>query len=464
MVLSSSAFFLFLGVIYLVYWLVNRFRLAGMAVILFANYYFYARWDLAYLAIIPMASSCDFGIGYLLGRWKGQFSRRLLVSVSLLVNLGLIVSVKYLPFFLGSAHPGGKGPWTWVLPLGLSFYAFQALTYTIDIYRRDAKPVTSYLAYMTSVSFFPTTLAGPITRVSSLVPQMLRQGKLHPEDGGRALFLIGMGLMKKLLIADYLAENLVNRVFDLPKLYSSGEVLMASYGYAFQLYYDFSGYTDIALGSALLLGFKLPKNFDQPYTAENISEFWRKWHITFSNWLRDYLYFSLPGARSKWMPYLNLTITMVLGGLWHGANWTFVVWGALHGVGQAIFRGFRALRGAGFEPSETILAKSLRVLFTFHFVTLTWIFFRVADVKTARDILAELGVGSFTLANVTPGFASVLGLAAAAHFLPKRWYERAMELFSDSPFIVQAGAMAALVLAIQYAGGTGAAPFIYTKF
>jgi D-alanyl-lipoteichoic acid acyltransferase DltB (MBOAT superfamily) len=459
MVLSSAAFFIFLGAIYLAYWLVSRFRLAGMAVILFANYYFYARWDLAYLAIIPLASSCDFGIGYLLGKWKSSGGRRLLVSISLLLNLGLIVSVKYLPFFLGS-----RGPWSWVMPLGLSFYAFQALTYTIDIYRRDAKPVTSYLAYMTSVSFFPTVLAGPITRVSSLVPQMLRQGRLNPEDGGRALFLIGMGLMKKLLIADYLAENLVNRVFDLPKLYSSGEVLMASYGYAFQLYYDFSGYTDIAIGSALLLGFKLPKNFDQPYTAQNISEFWRKWHITFSNWLRDYLYFSLPGARSKWMPYLNLVITMVLGGLWHGANWTFVVWGLLHGVGQAIFRGFRALRGATFEPSETLFARTFRVLLTFHFVTLTWIFFRAADVKTAGDILSELGVGSWTFANVTPNFAGVLALAAVGHFLPKRWYERTLEFFADWPFFVQAGAMAALVLAIQYAGGSGSAPFIYTKF
>ncbi len=290
----------------------------------------------------------------------------MLVTLSVLINLGLIVSAKYVSF--------------WTLPLGLSFYAFQALTYTIDIYRQDAKPASSYLAYMTSVSFFPTTLAGPITRVSVLVPQMLKGVSLDSREGGRALFLIGMGLMKKLLIADYLAENLVNRVFDLPKLYSSGEVLVASYGYAFQLYYDFSGYTDIALGSALLLGFKLPKNFDLPYTAENISEFWRKWHISFSNWLRDYLFFSLPGARSKWLPYLNLIVTMVLGGLWHGANWTFVVWGLLHGVAQTIFRGFRAVRGNA-KPSQNGFVRALRVLITFHFVVLTWIFFRAADLE-----------------------------------------------------------------------------------
>jgi alginate O-acetyltransferase complex protein AlgI len=458
MVLSSAGFFVFLAIVYLVYWLVSRFRLAGLAVILFANYFFYARWDLAYLAIIPAASSCDFLIGHLLGKWKSPPARRALVTVSILMNIGLIASVKYMPFFLGA-----NTRWTWTLPLGLSFYAFQALTYTIDIYRRDGKPATSYLAYMASVSFFPTTLAGPITRVSSLVPQMLKGTALDSKDGGRALFLIGMGLMKKLLIADYLAENLVNRVFDLPKLYSSGEVLAASYGYAFQLYYDFSGYTDIALGSALLLGFKLPKNFDLPYTAENISEFWRKWHISFSNWLRDYLFFSLPGARSKWLPYLNLIITMVLGGLWHGANWTFVIWGLLHGLAQAIFRGFRAVRGNA-KPSANALARTLRILLTFHFVVLTWIFFRAADLKTARDILSELAVGSFTFANVTPAFAAVLAIAALAHFLPKGWYERLQNLFCASPFFVQAGAMAALVLAIQYVGASGVAPFIYTRF
>jgi alginate O-acetyltransferase complex protein AlgI len=449
MVLSSPGFFVFLAVIYLVYWLVSRFRLAGLAVILFANYYFYARWDLAYLLIVPVASSCDFLIGHLLGASKSAATRRILVTLSITVNLGLIVSVRHVP--------------GWILPLGLSFYAFQALTYTIDIYRKDAKPAGSYLAYMASVSFFPTILAGPITRVSTLVPQMVKGTALDSREGGRALFLIGMGLMKKLLIADYLAENLVNRVFDLPKLYSSGEVLAASYGYAFQLYYDFSGYTDIALGSALLLGFKLPKNFDLPYTSENIGEFWRKWHISFSNWLRDYLYFSLPGARSKWMPYLNLIITMVLGGLWHGANWTFVIWGLLHGVAQAVFRGFRAVRG-NVKPSQNWFARTLRVLATFHFVVLTWIFFRAADLKTARDILAELGLGTFTFANVTPAFAMVLGIAALAHFLPKRWYERTQGLFCESPFFVQAGAMAALVLAIQYVGGSGVAPFIYTKF
>src|SRR5271170_1805211 len=312
MLLTTAAYFSFLAAVFFTYWLAARYRLGALAVVLFANYFFYARWDLAYLAIIPAASTCDFFIGQALHRSTRPALRRLLVTLSIALNVGLIASVKYLPVF------------PWVLPLALSFYGFQSLTYTIDIYRRDAEPAESYLAYLASASFFPTTVAGPITRLSTLWPQWSKRGMLSPQDGGKALFLIGLGLVKKLLIADYLAENLINRVFDLPKLYSGTEVLLGVYGYALQLYYDFSGYTDIAIGSALLLGIKLPINFNRPYAAQNIADFWRRWHITLSNWLRDYLYFSLPGKRVKWLTYFNLFLTMVIGGLWHGAGWTFV--------------------------------------------------------------------------------------------------------------------------------------------
>ncbi len=323
MLLTTAAYFSFLAAVFFAYWLAARYRLGALAVVVFANYFFYARWDLVYLAIIPAASTCDFLIGHALHRSTRPGLRRLLVTLSIALNVGLIASVKYLPVL------------PWVLPLALSFYAFQSLTYTIDIYRRDAQPAESYLAYLASASFFPTTVAGPITRLSTLWPQWSKREMLSPQDGGKALFLIGLGLVKKLLIADYLAESLVNRVFDLPKLYSGAEVLVGAYGYALQLYYDFSGYTDIALGSALLLGITLPPNFNRPYAAQNISDFWRRWHISFSNWLRDYLYFSLPGLRSRWkiFAYLNLVITMTIGGLWHGAGWTFLVWGVWHGVG-----------------------------------------------------------------------------------------------------------------------------------
>jgi len=248
----------------------------------------------------PRCFPCDFLIGRLLAQTESAIVRRLLVAASVAINIGLIIACRYVPFFTGRG---------WVLPLSLSFYAFQALTYTIDIYRGHAKPSANYFAYFASVSFFPTLLAGSITRVADLLPQWAKRKEiLSPEEGSRALFLIGMGLMKKFLIADYLATNLINRVFDLPALYSGGDVLVAVYGYAFQLYYDISGYTDIAIGSALLLGIKLPPNFNAPYRAENIADFWCRWHISLSNWLRDYLFFSLPGKRTKWAPYVSLIL------------------------------------------------------------------------------------------------------------------------------------------------------------
>jgi alginate O-acetyltransferase complex protein AlgI len=468
MLLTTPAFFTFLVAIFVAYWLLSRHRLAGLAVIIFANYFFYARWDLVYLLLIPLASTGDFFIGQTLDREQRPGVRRCLVTLSILMNVGLIASVKYVPFLLESyAHWTSTTPraWPWMLPLGLSFYAFQAMTYTIDIYRRDAKPTTNFLAYLASVSFFPTTLAGPITRLSNLIPQWTKQQALNPQDGGKALFLIGLGLLKKFMIADYLAENLVNRVFDLPTLYSGTEVLLGVYGYAMQLYYDFSGYTDIAIGSALLLGIKLPINFNRPYAAMNIADFWRRWHISFSNWLRDYLYFSLPGLRSRWkiFTYGNLVLTMAIGGLWHGASWTFVVWGLWHGFGLATQRWWQVFRGNP-TPSPALWARFLRGFLTFHFVLFGWIYFRSANLSTAQDILWQICSGTISFSNVSAGFVLVMLVAAAAHYLPKNWYDGSLRIYSASPFYVQAAAMAALVVAIQYVGATGAVPFIYNRF
>jgi alginate O-acetyltransferase complex protein AlgI len=468
MLLSTPAYFTFLIAVFFVYWLVSRFRFAGLAVVVFANYFFYARWDLAYLALVPAASTCDFFIGQALAVTEKAVIRRLLVTLSIVLNIGLIASVKYMPFLLDTyAHWTSTKfhIWPWVLPLGLSFYAFQSLTYTIDIYRRDAKPADSYLAYLASASFFPTTLAGPITRISTLLPQWSKRELLSAQDGGKALFLIGLGLLKKFLIADYLAETLINRVFDLPKLYSGTEVLIGVYGYALQLYYDFSGYTDIAIGSALLLGIKLPINFNRPYAAQSISDFWRRWHISFSNWLRDYLYFSLPGLRSRWkiFTYANLVITMAIGGLWHGASWTFLIWGLWHGTGLAAQRWWQVVRG---NPTLSIrpAVRFLKGLITFHFVLVGWIFFRAANLTTARDVLGQIGSGTVSFLNITPGFLLVAAIAAGAHYLPKRWYDWSILLYSRSPFYAQAAAMALLVVAIQYVGATGAVPFIYNRF
>jgi alginate O-acetyltransferase complex protein AlgI len=336
------------------------------------------------------------------------------------------------------------------------------LTYTIDVYRRDAKATSSYLAYLASVSFFPTTLAGPITRVATLLPQFEKRSLLSAADGGKALFLIAIGLTKKLLIADYLADNLVNRVFDFPKLYSGAETLIAVYGYALQLYYDFSGYTDIALGSALLLGVRLPANFNMPYAAQSIADFWRRWHISLSNWLRDYLYFSLPGLRSRWkiFTYLNLIVTMLLGGLWHGASWNFVIWGLLHGCGLAITRAVQGER----KPDAVGWRRIARVALTANFVCFAWIFFRAPTVEAAGSILQRIASLTVGFDNISAPVAMVLAIAVVAHYFPMKWQSWTGDRFAATPFFAQAAALMLLAVALQYVSATGVVPFIYTKF
>ncbi len=274
------------------------------------------------------------------------------------------------------------------------------------------------------------------------------------------MFRIGLGLMKKFLIADYLAENLVNRVFDTPGLYTGFETLVALYAYGLQLYYDFSGYTDIAIGSALLLGLKLPENFNRPYQALNISEFWRRWHISLSNWLRDYLYFSLPGLRSQWkiFTYANLFITMLLGGLWHGASWTFVVWGALHGAALALHHAWRTWRGNP-KPSSNAWVRTASVAATAHFVLFCWIFFRASSLDNAMEVLARVVSLSFSTANISLPIATVMAIAALAHFAPRKWHEWTVQRYSLAPFYAQAAVLVLLVIAIEYVAVTGAARF-----
>jgi alginate O-acetyltransferase complex protein AlgI len=452
---SVPEYYWFVVLVFLAFWLVQRWRFASLLLICTANLFFLAKWSLIYLLLIPAAATSDFFLGLAISRTKKQLVRRLLLFISLAVNIGLIVS--------GRVFSGSKAGLA--LPLSLSFYAFQALTYTFDIYRGDAKPSPTYLQYLASVCFFPTVLAGPITRVSSLIPQWKWKDAalLSGEEGSRALFLIGLGLAKKFLIADYLGNNLVNRVFDLPTLYSGGDVLVAVYAYAFQLYYDFSGYSDIAIGTGLLLGIRLPANFNAPYRAQNITDFWRRWHISFSNWLRDYLYFSLPGPRTKVMPYVSLIITMAIGGLWHGLSWTFLIWGLIHGVGLAGFRFWQVLTKARTNTTSRI-RRIAGSVFTFHFVLLAWIFFRAANVDSALKVLSQIAHFRFAFDNTTPAFVAVLLLGIAAHFVPKYWYDRSVLGFARTPALIQSAALAILVMAIQRVAATGAAPFIYTRF
>jgi len=449
MLLPSLEYLCFLTVVFLLFWILFPYRGFSLALILLANTIFLARWGWIYLLVVPICATIDYMLGDAM-TGSPPHRRRELLLLSVTVNILLILSSKL---------PANTD---WTLPLSLSFYAFQSLTYTIDIYRNDAKPAASPWTHLASVTFFPTMLAGPITRVTTLVAQWERlKTPLAESNASKALFWIAMGAAKKFLIADYLGESLVNRVFDTPALYSGLENLLAVYAYAFQLYFDFSGYTDIALGSALLVGFQLPPNFNRPYEAVNLADFWRRWHISLSNWLRDYLFFSLPGHRSAVLPYVNLVITMFLGGLWHGFTWNFTIWGLLHGLGLA---GTRLWQSRRSKASASLAGKTLARIATFHYVALAWVFFRAETFGGALDVLSQVASFSAGAANLTPGFAMVLALAVIFFYLPRGIYASAQDEFLRAPALAQAVILVLLTAGIQFVGTTGAAPFVYQRF
>jgi len=455
MLVSAAPFFVFLSAVCLLYWASANSRRLQLVVLVAANLFFLARFSLIYL-LLPIAASVDFLVGLGIGRSKRPAIRRLWLGLSLAVNLGLLVGLKLVPLLT-------TGRFGWLFPLSLSFYCFQSLTYTIDLYLDESPPTRNYLAYLTSALFFPSMTAGPIPRQRNLLQQFSQPFALTADDAGRAFLLISIGLVKKLLIADYLANNLVGRIFDTPALYSSVEILVGIYAYALQLFFDFSGYTDIAIGAALLLGIRLPENFRQPYLSVNIADFWRRWHITFSNWLRDYVFDLLPKRRKH--PLISYSyaflITFTLGGLWHGISWNFLIWGVLHGLALGVVFAWKMWRKI---PSPHWWAKTLGALLTFHFVCFTWIFFRATSLENALDILRGLGTFTFSASNLTPLVLAVLFLAAVLHSLPPAWFEFSAGVAARTPFWVQGLAMAALILLIQTLAGRGSAPFVYGNF
>lgn len=461
MQLSTPAFFVFFLTVWLLYWASARLRAARVLVLVAANGFFLAKFGLLYLAL-PAAASIDFLVGLGLARSTSTAARRLLLGLSLLVNLTLLITPKLLALHTTERF----SPLTALLTLSLSFYCFQSLTYTIDLYRRDedAEATNNYLAYLASALFFPVLVAGPILRLHSFVKQILQPASLTSEQAGRALLLIGIGLGKKLLIADFLGQNLVARIFDTPTLYSGAEVLAGVYGYALQLFFDFSGYTDIALGVGLLLGLQLPENFRQPYLSLNLMDFWRRWHISFSTWLRDYIQESLPQNRRRFplASYsYSVLVTFILGGLWHGILWTFVLWGVLHGVGLISARLWKQFR-KGKEPLPG--GRIVATLLTFHFVCFTWIFFNASSVGNAIEILQRIGSNTWSVDNLTLPIVGVMALAAVAHCLPLKWLDGSAELLGRAPFWLQGAALAGLVLLIQTISGSGSAPFVYGNF
>lgn len=473
MIFSSGIFLWLFAAFIVVYLLLQRRTTARLMFVTLFSYYFYYKSSGTYFFLLAVVTVSDFLLALLMDRTVTRWKRKLWVVVSLCVNLGLLCYFKYTNFLLdcwASLTGVSFSMLDIFLPVGISFFTFQSLSYTIDVYRREIKPLTNLLDYAFYVSFFPQLVAGPIVRARDFIPQIRRPLFVSDEMFGRGIFLIVSGLFKKAVISDYISVNFVERIFDNPTLYSGVENLMGVYGYALQIYCDFSGYSDMAIGIALLLGFHFNINFDSPYKSASVTEFWRRWHISLSSWLRDYLYISLGGNRKgKVRQYVNLIITMFLGGLWHGASWNFVLWGVLHGVALAVHKFWMSLTGRKKGEQSHGIRRFFGVVVTFHFVCFCWIFFRNADFATSVDMLRQI----FTvfrpqlLPQLLAGYWEVfalMGLGYVLHFLPDSWERACTKTVIRLPLLGKAVLMIALIYLVIQMKSSDIQPFIYFQF
>lgn len=473
MIFSSGIFLWLFAAFIVVYLLLQRRTTARLMFVTLFSYYFYYKSSGTYFFLLAVVTVSDFLLALLMEHTVTRWKRKLWVVVSLCVNLGLLCYFKYTNFLLecwASLTGASFSMLDIFLPVGISFFTFQSLSYTIDVYRREIKPLTNLLDYAFYVSFFPQLVAGPIVRARDFIPQIRRPLFVSDEMFGRGIFLIMSGLFKKAVISDYISVNFVERIFDNPTLYSGVENLMGVYGYALQIYCDFSGYSDMAIGIALLLGFHFNINFDSPYKSASVTEFWRRWHISLSSWLRDYLYISLGGNRKgKVRQYVNLIITMFLGGLWHGASWNFVLWGVLHGVALAVHKFWMSLTGRKKGEQSHGIRRFFGVVVTFHFVCFCWIFFRNADFATSVDMLRQI----FTvfrpqlLPQLLAGYWEVfalMGLGYMLHFLPDSWERACTKTVIRLPLLGKAVLMIALIYLVIQMKSSDIQPFIYFQF
>lgn len=382
---SYEFILLFLPLIWLLYFgLKNpRMRLWLLAI---SSYFFYGYWNYKFIPLLLFSTLVDFFVGKKIGKLADRKKSKKWLLLSIVVNLGFLGFFKYANFFAENlALIGGNSaefiPWDIVLPVGISFYTFQSMSYTIDIYRGNFKPYEDFLAFSTYVSFFPQLVAGPIVRHDELVPQLLEPSQPESSKVVIGLQRFILGLAKKVIIADSIGNAVDQTLIHITDL-STLEAWMCALGYTFQLYFDFSGYSDMAIGLGRLFGLNFPENFNSPYKSKSITEFWRRWHMTLSFWLRDYLYISLGGNRKgKSRTYFNLVMTMLLGGLWHGANWVFVVWGLFHGIMLAVERLFKG---------KNIVPRRFRLPLTFLMVVIGWVVFRSPDLEFALIWLKKL--------------------------------------------------------------------------
>jgi D-alanyl-lipoteichoic acid acyltransferase DltB (MBOAT superfamily) len=466
----NTALFLFYFLILLFFYqfVYQRKKSRVLYLTLFSIFFYYKSGGLFFLLLI-LSTIIDFNLAKWIYEAKTQSKKTGLLIFSLVINLGLLAYFKYTNFFVSIINDVTHHHYHYfdiILPVGISFYTFQVLSYTIDVYRNQLKPSDNILDFGFYITFFPHLVAGPIVRAKDFLPQIGIDIKLSKEDIAQAVFLIVTGLFKKAVISDFISINFVDRIFDNPTLYSGTENLLGVYAYAMQIYCDFSGYSDMAIGVALLLGYRLGINFDLPYQSSTVTEFWRRWHISLSSWLRDYLYIPLGGNRNgKIRQYINLSVTMLLGGLWHGASWNFIFWGAMHGLLLALDK----LKSDYLKLPNNSLMKALGIIFTFNFVCFCWIFFRSPDFKTSWQIVEQISKGiSFNLVHqwilAYPAVCFLLILGYITHSFPT-WVEgKSIFIISKMNIVLQAFLIFLVILIVIQVKGSDIQPFIYFQF
>jgi D-alanyl-lipoteichoic acid acyltransferase DltB (MBOAT superfamily) len=488
--LFTQAFFWVLFMLMLLgYSVLYKYNKLRNAYLFLFSLYFYYKCGGGYVWLLVFSIVITYLIGIGIYKSSNIWVRKMYVALSVLVSILLLSYYKYTYFFIDTWNSvfhthfkvydylavltnqqlGTHFDISVIfLPIGISFFSFQALSYTIDLYRRKAKPVFNIIDFGFYKSFFPQLVAGPIVRAAEFIPQMYSGYSLSSREMGHALFLILNGLLKKMIISDYISINFVDRVFDNPLGYSGFENLMSVYGYALQIYCDFSGYTDIAIGIALLLGFHIPINFNSPYKAKNLTDFWRRWHISLSSWLRDYLYIPMGGnKKGKFRTHLNLLVTMLIGGLWHGAHLRFIIWGLLHGLGLILDKFWSAI----FKSSRAITSNRsfLGQLFTFQFVCFAWIFFRAKDLQTVSEMLSQIfnHFGFQMVPSIISGYAKVffiISIGFIIHWIPDWMKEKYRGWFIITPMYAKVLiSVVAVLLIIQFKSSV-IQPFIYFQF
>jgi len=495
MLFNSGVFMLFFSAFIIIYTLIYKKRLIFSIYIVVFSLFFYYKSSGIYFWLLVLTTVTDYSTAWFLHKTDKKFWRVFWMIIGVVPSMALLAYFKYTNFFIFNWNfisGNNFQPLDIFLPVGISFYTFQSVSYVLDVYWKKLEPTKSILDYAFFLSYFPQLVAGPIVKAHHFLPQLEKTPNVTKQDVYAGMWLVMVGLFKKAVIADYISQY-NDLIFAAPDNYNGFENLMAIYGYTLQIYLDFSGYSDMALGFGKMMGFDLGVNFKLPYQSQNITDFWRRWHISLSTWLKEYLYIGLGGNRKgKFRTYINLMLTMLLGGLWHGANWKFVFWGAMHGIALAIHKATKKV----LDKIPSILpTRFLSWFITFHFVIFLWIFFRAADIERPQTIQTiENGVVTESVENVKIDAFVVslmivkqvftdMDLTFAVHFwearylwvilviigfvmhsIPYEKLEKISNIFVKTPFVLKIFLFVALLQIVIQLQNQDVQPFIYFQF